>query len=251
MDKTAAQLYLRVMISSEPISKTAKRDTRYSDLESGLHLTASEFMRRYEASPEINKAELINGIVFPGSPVRADLHGEPHSLSQVWLGHYRIATPGVTAACRATVRLGPDDVPQPDGLLWILAEYGGQTRLDSNGYLVGAPELVVEVAASTASIDAHEKLTSYRRGGVREYVLWRTEDEAVDWWVHEDDDYQPLMAGADGMLKSRVFPGLWLDARALLAGDGAKVLAALQTGLQSAEHAAFLKQLSAESRPGR
>jgi Uma2 family endonuclease len=239
------------MIASEPISKAAKRGNRHSDLANGTHLTASEFMRRYEASPEIKKAELINGIVYMASPVRADLHGVPDNLIQTWIGSYSFATPGVKAASNTTIRLGTDDVPQPDGLLRILPESGGQSRQDSKGYIVGAPELVVEVAASTASIDAHEKLTSYRRGDVREYVLWRTEDEAVDWWVLEDDDYRPLAAGVDGILKSRVFPGLWLDPRALLAGDGAKVLAALQSGLQSAEHAAFIKQLSAESRPGR
>ena len=228
-----------------------QRSRRFSDLENGVHLTASEFLRRYEASPEIKKAELINGIVYMASPVRLGPHAEPDNLIQTWLGSYSIATPGVKAASNATTRLGPDEVPQPDGLLRILPECGGQARQDSKGYLQGAPELVVEVAASTASIDAHEKLTAYRRGGVREYVLWRTEDEAVDWWILEEDDYQPLAAEPDGVTRSKIFPGLWLDTRALLAGEGTKVLATLQTGLQSAEHAAFVKRLSEESRRSR
>jgi Uma2 family endonuclease len=214
-----------------------------SPLENGLHLSAAEFLRRYEAMPEIKKAELINGIVYMGSPVRYDQHGEPDNLIQTWLGVYRLATPGVEAAGNTTSRLGPDDVPQPDGLLRILPECGGQSRVDPNGYLQGGPELVVEVAASSASLDAREKLASYRRAGVREYIVWRTEDEALDWWVLEEDEYRPLPPGADGLLRSRIFPGLWLAASALLARDGAKLMAILQQGLASPEHAAFVTEL--------
>jgi Uma2 family endonuclease len=212
-------------------------------LENGAHLSAREFLRRYEAMPEVKKAELINGIVYMGSPVRLDQHGEPDNLVQTWLGTYCIATPGVKAATNSTTRLGPDDVPQPDGLLRIVPECGGQARLDPKGYLQGAPELAVEVAASSASIDVREKLASYRRAGVQEYLVWRTEDEAVDWWVLEEDEYRPLPAGSDGTLRSRVFAGLWLDARALLAGDGAKLMAKLEEGLASPEHAAFVAEL--------
>jgi Uma2 family endonuclease len=212
-------------------------------LENGAHLTASEFLRRYQAMPEVKKAELINGIVYMGSPVRYDQHGVPDSLIQTWLGTYAIATPGVESATNSTTRLGPDDVPQPDGLLRILPECGGQARVDAKGYLQGAPELIVEVAASTASVDAHEKAISYRRAGNREYLLWRTEDEGIDWWFLDEDEYRPIQPGEDGTLRSRTFPGLWLDPLALLAEDGAKVIASLQEGLQSAEHAAFIAEL--------
>src|SRR5438552_2140608 len=191
-------------------------------LENGAHLSAREFLRRYEAMPELKKAELVNGIVYMGSPVRLDQHGEPDSLIQTWLGNYSIATPGVKAATNSTTRLGPDDVPQPDGLLRIVPECGGQAQLDGKGYLQGAPELAVEVAASSASLDVREKLASYRRAGVREYLVWRTEDETVDWWKLEEDEYRLLPAGEDGVVRSRIFPGLWLDTAALLAGDGAK-----------------------------
>jgi Uma2 family endonuclease len=212
-------------------------------LEPGAHLSASEFLRRYESMPEVKKAELISGIVYMASPVRLEQHGEPDSLIQTWLGTYCIATPGVKAATNSTVRLGPDDVPQPDGLLRITSECGGQAQLDARGYLRGAPELAVEVAASTASLDAREKLTSYRRAGVREYLVWRTEDEAIDWWTLEEDEYRPLPLDADASLRSRVFPGLWLDTAALVARDGAALLAKLQEGLQSPEHAAFVEAL--------
>jgi Uma2 family endonuclease len=193
--------------------------------------------------PELKKAELINGIVYMGSPVRTRQHSEPDSLIQTWLGAYGIATPGVKSATNPTVRLGPDDVPQPDALLRVLTECGGQTRLDAKGYLLGAPELVVEVAASASSLDARDKLVSYRRAGVCEYVLWRTEDQVVDWWVLEEDEYRPLAAGPDGVVRSRVFPGLWLDVPALLAGNGQKLMARLAEGLASAEHAVLAAEL--------
>jgi len=217
-------------------------------LEPGAHLSASEFLRRYEAMPEVKKAELLNGIVYMASPVRFDQHAEPDNLVQTWLGTYSIATPGVKAATNGTTRLGPDDVPQPDGLLRLLPESGGQARLDPKGYLQGAPELVVEVAASSASLDVREKLATYRRAGVREYLVWRTEDEAIDWWILEEDEYRPLPVGADGVVRSRIFPGLWLDTSALLAEDGAKVMAKLQEGLQSPEHTSFVAELQRRSR---
>ncbi len=212
-------------------------------LEPGAHLSASEFLRRYEAMPEVKKAELISGIVYMASPVRLDQHGEPDNLIQTWLGNYSIATPGVKAAANSTLRLGPDDVPQPDGLLRITPECGGQAQLDAKGYLRGAPELAVEVAASTASLDVREKLTAYRRASVREYLVWRTEDGAIDWGTLEEDEYRPLPQSEDGSLRSRIFPGLWLHTGTLIARDGAAVLAKLREGLQSPEHAAFVEGL--------
>ena len=227
-------------------SKPARREIpprRIPPLENGAHLTAAEFLRRFQAMPEVKKAELINGVVYMASPVRFDQHGKPDGLIQGWLCNYCIATPGVEHGTNSTIRLNPDDVPQPDGLLRLLPECGGQSRLDEKGYLQGAPELAVEVAASSASHDAREKLAAYRRAGVREYLLWRTEDEAMDWFVLEEDEYRPLPAADDGSLRSRAFPGLWLDPQALLTGDGAKLMAKLQEGLQSAEHAAFAAEL--------
>jgi Uma2 family endonuclease len=212
-------------------------------LENGAHLSATEFLRRYEASPEIKKAELVNGIVYMASPTRLEQHGEPDNLIQVWLGTYAIATPGVKCATNATARLGPDDVPQPDALLRILEEYGGHSRLSSKDYLEGAPELVAEIAASTASLDAREKLEAYRRAGVREYLLWRTVDKAINWWFLKDDEYHPMTPGPNGVIQSQIFPGLWLDCAAAVAGDGAKVLATLQEGLRSVGHATFLETL--------
>jgi Uma2 family endonuclease len=231
---------IAVASQAQPGERTGRRPLF---LENGAHLGAAEFLRHYETSPEIKKAELVNGIVYVASPTRLEQHGEPDNLIQVWLGTYGIATPGVKCATNATVRLGPDDVPQPDALLRILEEHGGHSKLTSKDYLEGAPELVAEIAASAASLDAREKSDSYRRAGVREYVLWRTVDKAINWWFLEEDEYHPMAPGSNGIFQSRVFPGLWLDSAAAIAGDGAKVLATLQEGLRSAEHATFLETL--------
>ena len=236
-----------MLLTETPAIRRERPERGIPPLENGAHLSAAEFLRRYEAMPEVKKAELISGIVYMGSPVRVDQHGEPDGLIQGWLCNYAIATPGVRHAANSTTRLSPDDTPQPDGLLRLVPECGGQARLDAKGYLQGPPELVVEVAASSASYDVREKLASYRRAGVREYLVWRTEDEAVDWWTLEDDEYRPLPSESGGLRRSRLFAGLWLDVPALLAGDGAKLMARLQEGLQSPEHAAFVAALRQRS----
>ena len=98
---------------------------------------------------------------------------------------------------------------------------------------VGEPELVAEVAASTASYDLHDKLRAYQRNGVREYVVWRVLDRAIDWFVLRDDRYEPLALTSAGCYRSQVFPGLWLDPTALIRGDLARVLAVVQQGMAS------------------
>jgi len=211
-------------------------------LENGARLTATEFLRRFEAMPELKKAELINGIVYMASPVRSNYHGEPDSLLQTWLGTYAIATPGTRSSTNATARLGPDDVPQPDACLRLLN--GGQAALDEKGYLAGPPEFVAEIAASSKSIDAGAKRDSYRRFGVLEYLVWRTEDAELDWWVLEDDAYVPRPADRKGILRSRAFPGLWLRPEALLAMDGTAVMKTLHAGLASKAHRNFAAALA-------
>ena len=218
-------------------------------LENGARLSAHEFLRRYAAMPDVKKAELINGVVYMPSPVRFTQHAEPDNLIQTWLGIYAMHTPGTRAGANATIRLGSDDVPQPDALLRILPECGGQSTVDAAGYLRGAPELVVEIAASTASIDARDKLNAYRRSGVLEYLLWRTEDAALDWWALEQDEYRLLPEDSGGLLRSRVFPGLWLDRSALLKADGPRLLRTLQAGLNDTGHGEFVEALHAKQSP--
>uniref|UniRef100_UPI0011777ED1 Uma2 family endonuclease n=1 Tax=Candidatus Entotheonella palauensis TaxID=93172 RepID=UPI0011777ED1 len=202
-----------------------------------------EFERRYEAMPHLKKAELIEGIVYMPSPVRLNQHGEPHSYLMAWLVVYKASTPGLRVGDNTTARLDLDNDPQPDGSLLIDPERGGQAQISEDGYIEGAPELVLEVASSSASYDLHAKRNVYRRNGVKEYVVWRVLDEAIDWFVLRDGQYERLTPGDDGILRSNVFPGLWLAPAALIRDDLATVLATLRQGVASPEHAAFAAAL--------
>ena len=194
--------------------------------------------------PQVKKAELVEGIVYMGSPVRYQLHGRPEALVQLWLSHYEAHTPGVEFVANTTAKLDNENVPQPDSMLRIRAECGGQSRVDENDYLVGAPELVVEIAASSVSIDLHEKLRAYHRNGVKEYVTWRTLDNELDWRVLRASEFQPLKPDAEGVFRSPTFPGLWLPIKAILKRDAGAVLACLNAGLRTREHKAFAAKLT-------
>ena len=213
-------------------------------LVNGDHLTRAEFERRYAAMADVKKAELIEGMVIMPSPV-SNAHSQANSLVVWWLVGYSMATPGVEAGENATVRLDLDNEVQPDAHLRLLESARGASHVGAAGYIDGAPELIVEIAISSASYDYHVKRRIYRRNGVREYVIWRVEDGAIEWFTLENGDYLALAADTAGVIRSRVFPGLWLAADALLAGDLAAVLAALQAGLASPEHADFVVRLSA------
>lgn len=217
-------------------------------LENGDRLTRSDFERRYEAMPHVKKAELIEGIVYMPSPVRVRSHGKPHGQMMSWVGVYCAATPGVDFADNTTLRLDLDNEPQPDAMLWIDAAAGGRAHVSDDDYLQGSPELIVEVAASSASYDLHAKREVYRRNGVQEYVVWRVYDRQVDWFWLENGQYVTVPPDAEGVIHSRVLPGLRLAVTALLTGDLAQVLAELQQGLASAEHQAFVETLLAASR---
>jgi hypothetical protein len=217
-------------------------------LENGDHLDRIEFERRYNAMPHVKKAELIEGVVFMPSPVSFESHGEQHAHLMLWLGTYRAHTPGTRVADNATVRLDMDNEPQPDALLLIEHGRGGRTTI-TGGYVTGGPELACEVSASTVSIDSNAKLRAYRRNGVCEYLLWRVRDGAIDWFVLRGGQYVQLPADADGIVRSEVFPGLWLDVPALLRDDLPRVLAVLQQGIASPEHAAFVQRLQQQQQP--
>jgi Uma2 family endonuclease len=212
-------------------------------LEPGDHLTRDEFERRYEAMPDLKKAELIEGVVFMPSPVRFDQHGNPNANLLGWLWSYSAATPGIRVGGNATVRLDLDNEPQPDALMIRDSNYGGRVRIRSSGYIEDAPELVAEVAASTVSIDLHTKLRVYRRNNVQEYIVWRVDDSAIDWFTLKQGDYARLQLTADGAYRSEVFPGLWLDPAALVRGDLQAVLRVLQAGIACPEHVAFVAEL--------
>src|SRR5688572_12204323 len=184
----------------------------------GDKLTRDEFERRYNAMPDLKKAELIEGIVYMGSPVRHLQHGRPDRVLSGWLTFYEDATSGLDSSTNATLLLDFDNEAQPDLLLRLPEQAGGRSRITSDGYLEGPPELVIEVAASSVSYDLHQKLDAYRRNGVLEYLVHRVEDGEVDWFVLERGAYVRQQADG-GILRSRAFPGLWLDVPALLRAD--------------------------------
>ena len=226
------------------ISPVEKKSVSIPPLENGDSLTRPEFERRYAAMPRLKKAELIEGIVYLASPSRFETYAEPKADLLGWLWTYKIATPGVRLGDNPTVRLDLDNEPQPDVVLLIDRLCGGGSGLSSDGYIEGTPELVVEIAASTAAIDLRDKKRAYRRNGVREYLVWQTSERRFDWFVLEDGDYISQNPDASGVIRSSVYPGLWLAVGALLAGDMSQVLATLQAGLASAEYAAFKEQLT-------
>jgi hypothetical protein len=219
---------------------------RVPELRAGDRLTRAEFERRYEAMPHVKKAELIEGVVYMPSPVSYQEHGKQSYQVIGLLAFYESATPGVEGGDNTTVRLDLDNEPQPDAFLRIRPDLGGQSR-DSGKYVGGAPELIAEVAASSVSYDMHDKLRAYQRNGVLEYVVWRVEDRAIDWFVLRDDRYTPLPLSPAGYYQSEVFPGLWLDPSAMIRGDLAHVMTVLQQGLASPEHAEFVRRLHSAS----
>jgi len=215
-------------------------------LNSGDRLTRAEFARRYQMHPEIKKAELIDGVVYVASPTRHRQHGKPHGLLVGWIITYAAATPGVDFSDNATVRLDLENEHQPDALLRLEPRHGGRSHVTTEDYIEGPPELIVEVAASSAAYDLHDKKRVYARSGVCEYLVAQAYERRVDWWELREGVFTPLPLAADGTLRSRVFPGLWLDPAALWAGDAAALLAALQRGLADPEHAAFVERLRGE-----
>jgi Uma2 family endonuclease len=210
-------------------------------LENGDRLTRDEFERRYAAMLHLKKAELIEGVVYVPAALRFRSHGQPHANIIGWLWFYKIATPGVELGDNATVRLDLDNEPQPDAVLLI---NGGQARISEDDYIEGTPELIAEVAASSATYDLYDKKRAYRRNGVQEYLVWRVYDQELDWFSLKAGEYLKLKPDDEGIIRSQIFPGLWLATPQLLSGKMNQVLAVLQQGLNSPEHQEFSQRLS-------
>ena len=222
-------------------------DAPIPPLENGDRLTRREFERRYDAMPDLKKAELIEGVVYMPSPVRV-IHGEPHAAIIGWLIAYSATTPGVHVGDNVTTRIDTTNEPQPDVYLRLDSDLGGTASISADDYIEGAPELVVEIAASSATIDLHDKLTVYRRNGVQEYIVWQVYDRKFDWFRLDEGEYMPLAPDDDGITRSQVFPGLCLNVGALLDGDLAAVLTALRRGQKTPEYKAFVKDLRKRKR---
>ncbi len=232
------------IVSERKVTKNNNGNNRIPPLENGDRLTRDEFERRYLAMPEKVKAELIEGVVYMASPVRITHHAKPHSRIMGWLFNYVVSTKSVDFADNATVRLDFDNEPQPDAVLYIKEEFGGNSYISEDDYLEGSPELVVEIASSTVSYDTSEKKKIYRRNGVKEYIIWRVDNGEIDWFVWENGEYVRLEADQNGVIESRLFGGLRLNAKAILNDDLAQVLTDLQEGLASKKHEEFVKTIT-------
>lgn len=190
-------------------------------------MTRVEFHRLYLQLPDV-RAELIEGVVYVASPLRAELHGDPHALVMAWLGAYWEQHPdSVRVSDNATVILDNLNEPQPDASLRYRK---GQAPVNKKGYIEGAPELLFEVSASSVSIDLHDKLTAYERNGVQEYVVWRVMDQAIDWFRLREGTFKKIEPSVSGIIESEAFPGLRLNVPAMIAEDVARVMATQRSG---------------------
>jgi Uma2 family endonuclease len=218
-------------------------------LEPGDRLDQKTFHERYEAMPEDFRAELIGGIVFVPSPLKIP-HSRHHMPLSAWLWLYEKETPGVQGFDNVTVILGPESEPQPDGCLIIEPECGGQVRVKED-FIHGAPEWMAEVASSTEAIDLHLKKADYEKAGVKEYVVVALRQQRVFWFVSRKSQFEELALAPDGIFRSEVFPGLWLDPNALLNLDAKRLHRVLQRGLKTKEHAAWVAELAKRAGKGK
>lgn len=225
--------------------KTATITERMPPLQNGDRLTAEEFERRFDAMPNLKFAELINGVVYMSPPIGFESHSSPQFHFIGWLNFYGMATLGVRGGGNTTLRLPLANRPQPDGFLFVSPACGGQAHIDARGYVVGGPELVGEISATTASYDLHDKLELYERNQVQEYIVWRVFDQAIDWFRLRNGKFESMALAADGCYHSEVFPGLWLDPAALIRGDMQAVFQTVQRGVATPEHAALVARLQA------
>jgi hypothetical protein len=221
----------------------AKRKT-FLPLEPGQRLDRPTFHERYEAMPPDTRAELVGGVVYMPSPSSND-HGEQNNDVGGWLFHYKRFTPGVRSPNDATVILDELAELQPDCQLRIPFELGGQTQLDESRYITGAPELIAEIARSSRSFDLKQKKADYERAGVVEYVVVELDPDRIHWFTRRGTRFVQMRPGPDGIYRSNVFPGLWLDPAALYSQDLDRLIQVLEQGLATPEHAAFVAKLAA------
>jgi Uma2 family endonuclease len=213
-------------------------------LQTGDRMNQRTFHRLYLQTPDQFKAELIGGVVYVASPVTLR-HGGPHQRLSVWIGNYSADTDGTDAFIDTTMIMADDSEPQPDLSMVVLPEAGGQLRVDDAGdYFVGAPELAIEISYITATLDLNAKRLDYERYGVREYLVVDVEPRQVHWFTRRGGRFAPLKPDAAGVLKSKAFPGLWLDPATVFDRSARRLLAILRKGLASPEHAKFVAKLA-------
>jgi Uma2 family endonuclease len=224
------------------LEQTPKTATGIIPLDNGDVLDQPTFHERYSAMPPGFRAELIGGVVyvpFPATNWHAVYHGDMIGC----LFHYRAHTPGVDMLDNGTLILDDDNEPQPDGVLRLDESVGGASHVTEEGYVAGTPELHAEIAFTSASIDLHQKRREYERTGVREYLIVLIQKKAVRAFRLDGARYVNFPPDPDGVWRSQVFPGLWLNFQALLDRDGAALLKTLDAGLATEAHQTFVKQL--------
>jgi Putative restriction endonuclease len=212
-------------------------------LVNGERLDQPTFHALYEATPPSTRAELINGVVFMPDPFGVE-HARAIMPVTVWLAYYAEQVPILDAMRNVTTILGWKCELQPDLALVIPDEFGGQTQSDTD-WLRGPPELVAEVADETRYVDLGPKLEDYEGAGVWEYVVRALKPDTVYWFVRRGGRFVELAPGPDGIYRSEIFPGLWLDAEALIRGDRRRLREVIDLGCATPEHAAFAARLAA------
>lgn len=211
-------------------------------LVNGQRMKQPEFHRRYEACPPHEKWELIGGIVYMASPLRYPHGNYDFSLGGA-LAVYAAGTAGVEGAHNVTSILGEESEPQPDLALRIATAYGGRSQVNQEAYLEGPPELIAEIAYSSLDIDMHRKREDYEAAGVIEYLVLSIEEQQLHWFDFPTS--RMIRANRQGVYHSRTFPGLWIDGPALLAGNPGRLIEVVRQGLDSPEHARFVRRLQA------
>lgn len=212
-------------------------------LNNGDHLDQSTFHHLYEQTPEGFHAELIQGVDFVACAV-SNPHGDFHAEVVTWLGVYKAHTPGTEVVDNGIVILDETNEPQPDALLRIAESAGGNSRISDEKYIVGPPELHVEIAHTSAAIDLYDKKDAYAEAGVLEYLVVLLREQELRCFRLIEGEYRETFAGSSGVWKSEVFPGLWLDCGALLQRDSLKLLECLQQGIETPERQAFRRKLT-------
>src|SRR5262245_17339810 len=212
------------------VAERAETTEKLPPLINGDRLDQKTVHARYEAMPSHVRAELIGGIVYRPSPLKPP-HGRTGPQTLGWLILYEAATPGVETYENTTSILDEQSEPQPDAFLIVSPALSGQMRLNEDGYLEGAPEFVAEIAYGSESIDLHGKKDDYERTGVKEYLVVALRQQRVHWFILRDGRYHNHPPGADGIYRSEVFPGLWLDPAALLRLDALRIKQVLDQGL--------------------
>lgn len=210
-------------------------------LRPGDRLSAKEFERRFDATPDLKKAELIDGVVYVPPPQNEWIGSAQFALAGL-LGIFYFHTPPVQGAIRGMLRLDDRNRLQPDVYLYIRAENGGRIRTDADGFMINGPELAADIVGP----DRHEpsaKIEPYRRYGVQEFIVWRVMERSIEWHALHGERYEAVQPDANGVLRSREFPGLWITTKPLIEGDMSSAAGILNDGLASAEHASFVRRL--------